>query len=82
MTVVEAAEAARLIEQFPILAHFSYAHLPLPLQEISAPFQSMALAMAVRTQPTRASGAETAAGLRKLLEAKDCAVRAVLPERP
>jgi hypothetical protein len=65
-----------LEKKYPILKFFNYDHLPSQLQEISAPFHSLAWLMADRrtTAPT-----EVAAGLRKLLEAKDCAVRAALP---
>lgn len=58
----------------PILQFFAYKHLPEDLQEVSKPFCDLALIM-VRTLP---QCAERAMGLRKLLEAKDCAVRAKL----
>ena len=60
---------------FPIMAFFEYAHLPAHLQAISKPFAELAQQMVLA--PTR-HPAEKAAGLRKLLEAKDCAVRAAL----
>lgn len=60
-------------ESYPIVAFFSYKHLPEHLQEISAPFAQLAVTMAEAPR-----NAETSAGLRKLLEAKDCAVRAAL----
>lgn len=63
---------ANIIAQYPILRFFHYEHLPPHLQEISKPFCDLAISMA-RTLP---ANAETSAGLRKLLEAKDCAVRA------
>lgn len=56
---------------YPILEYFVYKHLPEHLQGVSKPFKDLAISMAKVD-----SGAETAAGLRKLLEAKDCAVRA------
>lgn len=59
----------------PILVYFQYSHLPEQLQEVSKPFGDLAFEMA-RDLP---SSAETSACLRKLLEAKDCAVRAALP---
>lgn len=67
---------ANLEQRFPILKFFRFKHLPHHLQAISEPFATLAEEMASRnsTQP-----AEVAAGLRKLLEAKDCAVRAALP---
>lgn len=59
------------IEQ--LLQFFAYSHLPPHLQEVSAPFHTLALTIADGPQ-----NAETTTALRKLLEAKDCAVRAVL----
>lgn len=61
---------------YPILRYFDYEHLPEGLQEISRPFASLALFMTSELPP----GPEVSAGLRKLLEAKDCAVRAALNE--
>lgn len=57
-----------------MLQFFAYAHLPPHLQAISAPFREVAQNM-VDTLPMNP---ERTAGLRKLLEAKDCAVRAIL----
>lgn len=61
----------------PSIAHFiplfAFAHLPERLQEISRPFAELA---AVVMQ--RCAGPEASAALRKLLEAKDCAVRSLL----
>ena len=56
-----------------ILAFFEYDHLPPHLQEVSRPICEMAHEMAARFE-----GAELTTGLRKLLEAKDCFVRAAL----
>lgn len=58
----------------PMLQFFKYDHLPEGLREISKPFGELAEAM-VRVLPRNP---ERTAGLRKLLEAKDCAVRAKL----
>ena len=58
----------------PILKYFTYAHLPEKLQEISKPIGEMAIAI----DATLPDGPEKSAGLRKLLEAKDCFVRAAL----
>lgn len=58
----------------PMLQFFAYAHLPEHLQTISRPFGELAEHM-VKTLPRNP---ERTAGLRKLLEAKDCAVRAQL----
>jgi len=57
-----------------IMQFFAYAHLPPHLQEVSKPFCELAQRMA----DTLPANAETTAGLRKLLEAKDCAVRALV----
>lgn len=58
-----------------IMKYFEYAHLPEHLQEISKPFGEMA----ERFNSAIPDGPEKSAGLRKLLEAKDCMVRAALP---
>lgn len=55
-----------------MLQFFSYAHLPADKQAISKPFGQLAEWMCA----TLPSNPERTAGLRKLLEAKDCAVRA------
>ena len=60
-----------LIED-PILRFFSYAHLPLALQDTSKAFCELALHI-IETVPRNA---ERTVALRKLLEAKDAAVRA------
>lgn len=59
------------------IKYFTYEHLPLKLQEISKPISDLAHAM----EDTLPDGPEKSAGMRKLLEAKDCFVRAML-ERP
>jgi len=53
---------------------FEYGHLPERLQAISKPFCDLALDI-IADYP---SNPETTVCLRKLLEAKDCAVRAKL----
>ena len=58
----------------PILQFFAYAHLPAYLQEVSAPFGDLADAL-VASLPRNP---ERTVALRKLLEAKDAAVRARL----
>jgi hypothetical protein len=63
------------IAQDAILRFFHYAHLPPTLQARSAPF----CALARQIVDTTPRNAERTAGLRKLLEAKDCIVRAALP---
>lgn len=56
-----------------ILRFFEYEHLPPNLRDVSKPFCDLAHDMASRFE-----GAELTTGLRKLLEAKDCMVRAAL----
>lgn len=63
------------IQQDPILKYFEYDHLPGNLQEVSALFCELATRI-VNGGVNR--NAERTAGLRKLLEAKDCIVRASL----
>lgn len=58
----------------PLLQFFVYEHLKGELAAVSKPFCELAQRM-VETLPRNP---ERSAGLRKLMEAKDCAVRAVL----
>lgn len=53
---------------------FEYEHLPARLQEVSKPLAELAHQM----EETLPDGPEKSAGMRKLLEAKDCFVRALL----
>lgn len=57
-----------------ILNHFRFAHLPGHLQAVSRATHDLAHEMA----ESLPSGPELTTGLRKLLEAKDCFVRAAL----
>ena len=57
-----------------ILKFFAFEHLPPHLQEVSKPIGELANQMASTLPPS----AELSAGLRKLLEARDCFVRAKL----
>lgn len=58
--------------------HFNYGHLPAgPLRDTSQLVHELATFM----NDILPEGAEKAAGLRKLLEAKDCFVRSVLDNR-
>jgi hypothetical protein len=61
-----------------MLQFFAYEHLPPHLQEISKPFGELAKQI-VATLP---ANPERTVGLRKLLEAKDCIVRAKLWKEP
>jgi len=62
----------------PIMQFFAYSHLPPHLQAISKPFGDMA----EHITATLPRNAERTTALRKLLEAKDCAVRAFLYKEP
>lgn len=55
-----------------IVEYFAYKHLPEHLQAVSKPFGELAENM----NETLPDGPEKTAGLRKLIEAKDCMVRA------
>ena len=57
-----------------ILKFFEYEHLPVHLQSISKEFYEVAHTM----QGCMSDNAEKSAGLRKLLEAKDCFVRGAI----
>lgn len=58
----------------PIIRYFEYEHLPEKLQRISKPFCDLAN----RMDASLPKGPEASVALRKLLEAKDAAVRAAL----
>ena len=64
----ESAPAERMLKWF------AYSHLPEHLQQISAPFGELAIHITEAVVP----GPERTVALRKLLEAKDAAVRAKL----
>lgn len=61
----------------PIMKYFDFAHLPPALQGVSGDVYALACSM----DSTLPDGPEKSAGLRKLLEAKDCFVRAKLPAK-
>ena len=71
-------ESSEAVGRFPILKYFGYEHLPEHLQDTSKRFYYLAHQMVMNDPEGRNSPQETAAGLRKLLEAKDCFVRAQL----
>lgn len=56
-----------------ILRHFEFSHLPAELASVSSAFHAVAHGLA-----RGLDGPEVTAGLRKLLEAKDCFVRAAV----
>lgn len=59
-----------------VMQWFAYAQLPPHLQEVSKPIGDLAHSMALEIG--EAGGPELTKGLAKLLEAKDCLVRAAL----
>jgi hypothetical protein len=63
----------------PILQFFVSGHLPEELQKISSPFGELALTTVMNFLPRNP---ERTVALRKLLESKDAAVRALLYKFP
>lgn len=60
-----------------LLTFFAYDHLPPDLQAVAMRFHALAHDMANDLDDST-RGAEVVIGLRKLLEAKDCFVRAAM----
>lgn len=60
-----------------MLKYFKYDHLPPHLQSVSKPFGELAKKLCENLRSTP----ERTIALRKLLEAKDCAVRAFIDDR-
>jgi hypothetical protein len=73
----ETAKADGLTLYEPIMQFFRYAHLPARLQSYSKPFAELASRLIESAPPSP----ERSVALRKLLEAKDAAVRAALFEQ-
>ncbi len=61
-------------EEDRMLKWFAYMHLPANLQEVSQPFHYLATKICDKVK----QGPERTVALRKLLEAKDAAVRAAV----
>jgi hypothetical protein len=59
------------------IKYFSYEHLPPDLQEVSKPLAELAYML----EELLPDGPEKSAGMRHLLEAKDCFVRVKLDSR-
>ena len=70
----ETVSETKAIPEERMLRWFAYTHLPEKLQTASAPFGDLASHLCRIADP----GPERTVALRKLLEAKDAAVRAVL----
>jgi hypothetical protein len=58
----------------PLLQFFAYDHLPERLQAVSREFAALAHSIVIKLP----RNPERTVALRKLLEAKDCAVRSVI----
>jgi len=58
-----------------LMQYFDYSHLPEPLRTISSKFADLAEEL---VHDHQLEGPEASVGLRKLLEAKDCFVRAAV----
>lgn len=59
------------------IKYFTYEHLPTDLQVVSKPISDLAHML----EDMLPDGPEKSAGMRKLLEAKDCFVRSMLEKR-
>lgn len=73
---IEAEYGHRHPSTLHVLRYFAYVHLPESLQRISAPCAELARTVADAIP----DGPELTAGLRKLVEAKDCLVRAAVDD--
>lgn len=69
---MESAAAGRHPGTVALLRYFVYAHLPENLRVVSGPFAQLAVKLVDKLPDS----AELTTALRKLVEAKDCAVRA------
>lgn len=61
-----------------LIQFFAYSHLPPHMQEVSKDFYELA----IKLYDTLPSNPESIMAMRKLLEAKDCAVRARIYKEP
>lgn len=78
-SVLQQAEAVApgQISNDHIMQFFAYDHLPRHLQEVSMPFAELANVIVARSP----KNPERTVALRKLLESKDAAVRAVIAKQ-
>lgn len=74
----EAQQTTPVPEPSTTAKYFSFAHLPAHLQIVSKPLGQLAELL----EQLLPAGPEKSAGMRKLLEAKDCFVRAALDLQP
>ena len=61
----------KIVIDEPVLKFFTFEHLPQHLQDVSKPFSDLAATIVAECE----AGPERTVALRKLLEAKDAAVR-------
>jgi hypothetical protein len=61
-----------------LLRFFDHQHLPAHLQDVVEPFDELASRIAERVLENEGNVVQTRMALEKLLEAKDCAVRALV----
>lgn len=73
---VDQVQYQQMLSEESMLRYFEFAHLPEQLQAVSSPFWDLACHMAA----TLVRSPERTVALRKLLESKDAAVRAALPQ--
>lgn len=78
LLIHEIDDSAIPLPEEPILRHFKYGHLVHDLKAVSAPFGLLAMRVVATLPP----GPERSVALRKLLEAKDGAVRAAMEGKP
>lgn len=78
MQAVGASNAGWAMDNEPILQFFAFGHLKPELQEVSAQFGNLAAYVAANLP----RNPERTVALRKLLEAKDAAVRAAIFKAP
>ncbi len=71
---IQTTSDGRIRDKEPIEQFFAFAHLPQAMQNVSRPFGELA-AKIIETLPRNP---ERTVALRKLLEAKDAAVRAAI----
>ncbi len=74
MSEVTSVEVAHVPVHDRMLQFFEYAHLPPHLRDVSMSFYNLAMHIA----GTLPMNPERTTALRKLLESKDCAVRAAI----
>jgi len=70
--------AQQVADHMRLMRYFAYEHLPPHLQDQSRQFSALAAMLIGRFDPDTHDGPELTVALRKLLEAKDAAVRSIV----